>query len=49
MYVYIFMLLCFEWYNTFNQGELIEYKEGAIGFSYTLLWRFWTAKELIFA
>ena len=27
----------------------IEYKEGAIGFPYTLPWRFWTAEELVFA
>ena len=33
---------------TSDQGD-IEYKEGAIGFPYTLLWRFWTAKELVFA
>ena len=31
-----------------GQGD-IEYKEGAIGFPYTLLWRFWTAEELDFA
>ena len=27
----------------------IEYKEGAIGFPYTFLWRLWTAEELVFA
>ena len=32
----------------YDQGD-IEYKEGAIGFPYTLLWRFWTAEELVFA
>ena len=31
-----------------NQGD-IEYKEGAIGFPYTLLWRFWTSEELVSA
>ena len=30
-----------------DQGY-IEEKEGAIGFPYTLLWRFWTAEELVF-
>ena len=29
-----------------NQGD-IEYKEGGIGFPYNLLWRFWTAEELV--
>ena len=27
----------------------IEFKEGGIGFAYTLLWRFLTAEELVFA
>ena len=32
-----------------SQPRRIEYKEGAIGFAYTLMWRFWTAEELFFA
>ena len=31
------------------RSRKIEYKEGAIRFPCTLLWRFWTAKELVFA
>ena len=32
----------------YYQGDIV-YKEGTIGFPNTLLWRFWTAKELVFA
>ena len=33
-----------------NSGSFeVPAKEGAIGYPYTLLWRFWTAEELVFA
>ena len=50
------VLFCdFVWVNLQNNPEMIsskeiiEYKEGAIEFPYTLLWRFWTAEELVSA
>ena len=45
-YLYSWRYRC----KSMNEGLLqTKEKEGAIGFPYTLLWRFWTAEELVSA